>query len=264
MKQVIKLTESNLRHIIYKSVLSVLRESTDTLDSATEKDEAKYEQILQDEFMKAQKDIQNSRATFHNGIRDSLLSKGYIVQYFGDNWIRFYGPSRLFGFYAHGFDAGYRGTWKLTDKIKISFSNYTWQERYQYPDYYHTKDYKEIKISNFSEFYQTVSKQIGEPLILKPFKASYEKIDIFKKFKVIEGGNTNKVLAEFDNFEYAKKEAYKIANEECKRGKQRNDTTSRYYHYSPIDVTKNFTNYAVAYEFYDYSEHAYYIAVVAE
>jgi len=58
------------------------------------------------------------------------------------------------------------------------------------------------------------------------------------------------MVAEFDSFEEAKNAAYKFADEKCKRGKERNDITSRYYYSSPIDVTKEFTEYAAVYEYY--------------
>ena len=133
---------------------------------------------------------------------------------------------------------------------------------YQYPCYYHTRDYKEIKVGDFTEVYQKISKQIGEPLILKPYKTAYEDIEENQQFEVIESGpNHYKKLGKFDNLEEAKKTAYKIADEQCKRGKRYKDITSKYYHSSPIDVTKKFTEYAAAYEYYDYNECTYYVVV---
>lgn len=119
-----------------------------------------------------------------------------------------------------------------------------------------------IKISNFTEFYQKISEEIGEPLVLKPFKPTYEKIDEIQKFRVIHWGTgTYNKLGEFDSFEEANDVAYKFADEKCKNGKTRNDSTSRYYHSSPIDVTKEFTDCAAAYEYYDYHESTFYVVV---
>ena len=228
----------------------------------TEEELNDYVRILQDEYTMVQRDLQSAKSTFHRGIRDSLLHKGYTVTSFGDNRIHFYGPSRLFGFRAHEDYNDYRKPWILNDDIDISFSNYTWEEMYQYPCYYHTRSSKRIKISDFTEFYQKISEEIGEPLILRPFKAAYEKIDEAQKFQVIQWGTrTYNKLGEFDSFEEAKNAAYEFADEKCKRGKARNDTTSRYYHSSPIDVTKKFTKYAAAYEYYDYHESTFYVVV---
>ena len=252
MKRTIRLSENSIYKMVVESVHKLL----------TEEELANYEQILQNEYTKAQKDLQSSKSTFHRGIRDALLSMGYTVTAYNDNYIHFYGPSRLFGFRAHEDYGDYRKPWLLSNDIDISFSNYTWKEMYQYPCYYHTRDNKRIKIDEFTAFYQKISEEIGEPLVLKPFKTAYENVEETQKFKVIEWGTrTYNILGEFDNFEEAKEYAYKFADEECKNGKQRNDSTSRYFHSSPIDVTKKFTNYAAAYEYYDYHESTYYVIV---
>ena len=254
MKKTIKLNERDLHKIVGESVHKLLTESK----------MEEYEKILQNEFMNIQKDIQSARATFHRGIRKSLLSKGYVVVWFCDNFISFYGPSRLFCFYAHEDYDNYKNPWKVSDRIKISFANYTWKERYQYPNYYHDMDYKEIRISEFPTFYQKVSKEIGEPLILKPFKAAHETVDDYKKFHIVKENGHNIKLGEFDNFKEAKEAAYKFAQAECDFGKKLNDSTSKYYHRSPIDVTKEFAYYAAAYEYYNYEEHSCYIVVYSD
>ena len=66
----VKLTENYISRLVKESIYTLI----------TEEKLTNYEQILQNEFIRAQKDVQNSRATFHNGIRDSLLSKGYIIE----------------------------------------------------------------------------------------------------------------------------------------------------------------------------------------
>lgn len=254
MKKIIRLYENDLHKMVRESVHHLL----------TENKMEEYQTILQNEFLKAQKDVQDSRATFHEGIRKSLLSKGYTILSFGDNHISFYGQSRLFCFYAHeDYDStNYRSPWILSSKIRITFSNYTWKERYQYPNYYNDREDKEIRINDFPAFYQKTSEEIGEPLTLKPFKAKHENIDEYHKFKVVnKNGRHDETLGEFDNFQDAKERAYEYAKTECDYGKKTNDITTRYYHHSPIDVTKQFTQYAAAYEYYNCDEHPCYVVV---
>lgn len=253
MKRTIRLTESDIHRIVRESVCKVLSESKGS----------DYGKILRDEYLQAQKDVREARATFHDGIKGSLMSKGYTVVGNHDNYVSFYGPSRLFLFSAHEDYGNYQAPWKMSRDITISFSNYTWKELYQYPDYFHDRDYEDIKVDDFDDFYQRISEDIGEPLVLKPFKTTSESIGDFTKFTVMSIGYRVDVLAEFDNFEEAKKAAYKIAQEKCDEGKKRNDMTSRYYHRSPVDVTRQFTHYAAAYEYYYYNEHACYVVVTA-
>ena len=105
MKKNINALKNKLCRLVMESVHNVLMEEELTY----------YTRILQDEYTKAQKDVQNSRATFHRGIRDALLQKGYTVTTFCDNYIQFYGPSRLFGFKASQNYDDFRKPWNLLD-----------------------------------------------------------------------------------------------------------------------------------------------------
>lgn len=219
---------------------------------------AKYKEILTKEFIQAQKDVTNSKATFHNGIAPSLLAKGYTVKSNGDNWVRFLSPSRLFSFYACSF--GF--PWKLTEKVIMNFSNYSWEERYQYPNYTHTRTYKEFQLNDFEKLYMKLSNEIGEPVVLEPEKITSEKLEKYNKFTVCKrGGRTYKELKEFDNFEEAKQYAYELAKQECEQGRKQWDSTRHYYHLTPRNVTKQHAECAVAYEYYNYDEHPYYYSV---
>ena len=260
MKKVIKLTENDLHKIVKESINKILNESKDVENKIIQQC-SHYKNILMKEFSEAQKAVVNSNSTFHNGIAPSLRSKGYTVIGNGDNWVSFYSPSRLFEFYACSFGE----PWKLTTRIMMEFSNYTWKELYQYPCYYHTKDYKKFRLNDFEKLYMQMSNEIGEPVIIEHGKVTSEKIDTYNTFTVYRGGGRSfEEIQEFDNFEDAKKCAYEYAKEECERGRNLKDSTSRYYNTSPRDITTHHSDYAVTYEFYDYDEHSYYYCVVAD
>lgn len=255
----IRLTESDLHTIIKNSVYRILNEN-DVRNEITKKC-AEYKEILTKEFMQAQKDVHNSTSTFHNGIAPSLRQKGYTVISNGDNWVSFYTPSRLFELYACSFGK----PWALTERVTMNFSNYTWKERYQYPNYYHTLDYKQFRLPDFEQLYLKMSNEINEPVIIEPQKVTSEKIDTYNKFTVYKRGNrTYEKIKEFDNFEDAKKLAYNLAKQKCEQGRAQNDSTSKYYATTPRDITKQHSDCAVAYEYYEYNEYSYYFSVEVE
>lgn len=259
-KKLIKLTESDLHEIVKNSVSKILNEN-DKIENETIIQCNKYKEILNKEFLQAQKDITNSKPTFHNGVAPALRSKGYTVMANGDNWVRFCGPSRLFEFYACSFGE----PWALTEKIIMNFSNYTWKQRYQYPNYYHTLDYKQFKLQDFESLYLKLSKEIEKPVEIKPIKLVSEKIESYNKFIVYKRGNgTYEEIKEFDNFKDANKFAYDCAKQKCEHGKQLQDSTRMYYTITPKDITKQHPNCAVAYEYYNYDEHSFYFSVEVE
>jgi len=257
MKKLIRLTEGDLHRIIRESVRMALNESDEgIMDKCSE-----YKSILEREYSDAAKAVSSCSSTFHNGIAPSLRSMGYTVKSNGDNWVWFYSPSRLFCFYACSFGE----PWKLTENIVMDFSNYTWKERYQYPNYYHTLNYKKFRLNDFEKLYLKMSEEIGEPVIIEPAKIVSEKIGNYEKFTVYRRGNrTYEEIKEFDNFEDAKKLAYNLAKQECEKGKARRDSISPYYNSRPLDITKQHTDCAVAYEYYEYNEYSYYFSVEAE
>lgn len=219
----------------------------------------KYFSILAQEYEQAKKDVQTARSTFHYGLRDSMISRGYTVTSCGDNHISFYGASRLFEFRATNYER-WCSPWKLSDKVTITFANHSWKERYQYPCYYHDINYIKLQIDNFKSFYlSTCDDKVS---LLKPYKTASEKAESYKSFKVFSNGDYSKLLGTFDNSKDAIKFAYDYAQKQCNDGKK--SDLRRYYHYSPVDITKKYSYYVATYEYYLYDESSYYIYVDGE
>jgi hypothetical protein len=219
----------------------------------------KYLSILAQEYEQAKKDVQTAHSTFHYGLRDAMIARGYIVTSCGDNLICFYAASRLFQFIAHEGET-WRSPWKLSDEVEITFSNHSWKKLYQYPCYYHDINYKKLKVDNFKPFYlSTCDNKVS---LLEPYKTAKEKADTYNSFKVFYKGDSDRCLDTFDNSKDAIKFAYDYAQQKCSKGKETD--LRRNYHCTPYDVTDKHVNYVAAYEYYLYDECSYYIYVEGE
>ena len=221
---------------------------------------ADYLAILEKEYEQAKKDVMSARPTFHYGLRDAMIARGYTVVYGGDYSISFYGASRLFSFHAH-YDTSSRSTWVMSDKVGITFANHSWKEMYSYP-YTRDVNYIKLKITDFQKFYLSTCHDEDGAIklsLLEPYKTASEKAETYKSFEVFDSSDNNRCLGTFDNHTDAIKFAYDYAKKECSKGKETD--LRRNYHYSPLDVTKEHVNYVAAYEYYLYDEHSYYIYV---
>lgn len=228
----------------------------ETNDYKALKQAADYLGILEKEYEQAKKDVHTARATFHYGLRDAMIARGYAVCSCGDNRIVFYGASRLFQFVAESGET-WRSPWKMLDKVVITFANHSWKELYQYPCYYRDVNYKKLSIDNFQSFYlSTCNDKVS---LLEPYKTASEKAESYKSFKVFDIADCSKLLGTFGNHKDATEFAYNYAKEKCNKGKE--SSLRRNYRNSPIDVTKERTNCVAAYEYYLYDERSYYIYV---
>lgn len=225
------------------------------------KQAADYLGILEKEYEQAKKDVQTARSTYHYGLRDAMIARGYTVVSAGDNHIAFYGASRLFEFYANEGET-WRSPWIMSDKVRITFANYSWKELYQYPCYYRDMNFIKLKITDFQKFYLSTCHDKDGAIklsLLEPYKTGSEKAQTYKSFEVFDSSDSNRCLGTFDNHKDAIKFAYDYAKEACDKGKESN--LRHNYHYSPHDVTKEHIHYVAAYEYYLYDEYSYYIYV---
>lgn len=224
-----------------------------------------YNDILNEEYAKAIKDVANAKYhnTFHRGIFGYIANKGWEVVSYGDNTIDFYGKSRLFLFHATHFTT--QREWTLSERVRIEFQNIVWDYIYQYPNYTRPQNYVEILVSKFDEYMEKKGKEFDVVPILEPYRTYREREREFDKYIVTETyygyGAPQPIRKEFGNLDDAKKFAYEYADEKCKRGKERNDSTSRYYLFSPIDATKECPSKIYAYKTYEYDERAYYVYI---
>ena len=235
-----------------------------TKDYDVLKQAADYLGILENEYEQAKKDVQTARATYHYGLRDAMIARGYTVCSCGDNRIVFYGASRLFQFVAEEGET-WRSPWKMLDKVFITFANHSWKELYQYPCYYRDVNYIKIDIANFQKYYLSTCRDEDGQIklsLLEPYKTAKEKADTYNSFKVFDSSDSNRCLGTFDNHKDAIKFAYDYAQKVCSKGKETD--LRRNYLRTPYDVTNKHVQYVAAYEYYLYDEYSYYIYVVGE
>ena len=225
------------------------------------KQAAEYLGILEKEYEQAKKDVETARATYHYGLRDAMIARGYVVCFGGENRIVFYGASRLFRFVAEKGDT-WRSPWVMSNKVMITFANHSWKVLYQYPCYYRDVNYMEIDIANFQKYYLSTCHDEGVGIklsLLESYKTAREKADTYNSFKVFDNSDSNRCLGTFDNHKDAIKFAYDYAKEKCDNGKE--SDLRHNYHYSPHDVTEEHIYYVTSYEYYLYDEYSYYIYV---